>query len=58
MADQNLDRRRMAGDQERRITAATAIGFNAVKPMIEFQASLLRLWADSIESFAQITKKG
>lgn len=58
MADQNLDTRRMARDQESRITAATAIGLNTVKPMIQFQVSLLRLWADSIESLAQNYEKG
>jgi hypothetical protein len=58
MADQHLDTRRMARDQESRITAATAIGLNTVKPMIQFQVSLLRLWADSIESLAQNYEKG
>lgn len=58
MADQNLDTRRMARDQESRITAATAIGLNTVKPMIQFQVPLLRLWADSIESLAQNYEKG
>lgn len=58
MADQNLDTRRMARDQESRITAATAIGLNTVKPMIQFQVSLLKLWADSIESLAQNYEKG
>lgn len=58
MADQNLDTRRMARDQESRITAATAIGLNTVTPMIQFQVSLLRLWADNIESIAQNYEKG
>lgn len=58
MADQNLDTRRMARHQESRITAATAIGLNTVTPMIQFQVSLLRLWADNIESIAQNYEKG
>ena len=53
MAEQSFDTRRMTRDQERRIAAATAIGLNAVKPILQFQVSLLRLWADNIEKFAQ-----
>ncbi|MCP3369206.1 hypothetical protein [Bradyrhizobium cajani] len=48
MADStNADR--FARDQQRRIAAATAIGMNALKPMMHFQVSMLRMWADSIE---------
>ncbi|MGV7216619.1 hypothetical protein [Bradyrhizobium sp. UFLA05-112] len=36
-------------DPQRRIAAATAIGVNALKPMLRFQVSLLRMWADSVE---------
>ena len=37
------------GDPQRRIAAATAIGMNALKPMLRFQVSMLRMWADSVE---------
>ena len=58
MIDQSFDARRLATDQESRITATTAMGLNTVKPMIQFQLSLLRLWANSIESLAQNYEKG
>jgi hypothetical protein len=53
MAEQSSDTRRMTRDQERRIAAATAIGVNAVRPILQFQVALLRLWADNIEKLAQ-----
>ncbi|MDE1934722.1 hypothetical protein [Bradyrhizobium sp.] len=40
------------------ISAATAIGFNSLKPMMHFQATMLRMWADSIERFAGSYEKG
>ncbi|WP_407179584.1 hypothetical protein [Bradyrhizobium sp. STM 3562] len=58
MADQSFDVGRMARNQESRIAASTAIGLNAVKPMIQFQVSLLRLWADNIEALAENYEKG
>jgi hypothetical protein len=58
MADQSLDMRRIAREQEDRIAAATAVGLNAVKPMIQFQASMVRLWADNIETFARNYERG
>jgi len=48
MAD-NTSADRFARDPQRRIAAATAIGMNALKPMMHFQVSMLRMWADSIE---------
>ncbi|MBR0902341.1 MULTISPECIES: hypothetical protein [Bradyrhizobium] len=48
MAD-NTNADRFARDPQRRIAAATAIGMNALKPMMHFQVSMLRMWADSIE---------
>ena len=51
MADKtNADR--FTRDPEGRIAAATAIGMNALKPMMHFQISMLRMWADSIERLA------
>ena len=52
MADNTSDANRFARDPQRRITAATAIGMNALKPIMHFQVSMLRMWADSIERFA------
>ena len=57
MADQILDARRVARDQQRRLTAATAIGLNALRPVIHFQVSLLRLWARNIEKLADNVEK-
>lgn len=52
MADQTATPNRIANDPQRRIAAATAIGMNALKPMIHLQVSMLRMWADSIEKLA------
>lgn len=52
MADQTATPNRLANEPQRRIAAATAIGMNALKPMIRFQVSMLRMWADSIERLA------
>jgi len=51
MAD-NTNADRFASESQRRIAAATAMGMNALKPMMHFQVSMLRLWADSIERLA------
>jgi hypothetical protein len=53
MTDQSLDVRRIVREQENRISAAAAVGLNAVKPIIQFQASMARLWADNVEMFAR-----
>ena len=42
-------------DQQRRISA---IGMNVLKPIMHFQVSMLRMWADSIERFADNYEKG
>lgn len=39
-------------------TTATAIGIDALKPIVHFQISILRMWADSIERFAGNCEKG
>jgi hypothetical protein len=46
------DENRFASEPQRRIAAATAIGMNALKPMMHFQVTMLRMWADSIERLA------
>jgi hypothetical protein len=58
MADMTSKANRFARDPQRRITAATAIGMNALKPIVHFQVSMLRMWADSIERFAGNYEKG
>ena len=57
MAEQSFDITRATRDQQRRISAATAVGFNALKPVLQFQVSLFRLWADNIEMFARNCEK-
>jgi len=42
---------RVAHDAQSRIMA-TAIGMDALRPIMHFQVSMLRMWADSIERFA------
>jgi hypothetical protein len=44
--------------QQRRITAATAMGLNVLKPIMHAQVSMLRMWADSIERFVGNYEKG
>jgi hypothetical protein len=58
MSDNISNANRSARDSQRRITAATAIGMNALKPIMHFQVSMLRMWADSIERFAGHYEKG
>ncbi|MCK1741264.1 hypothetical protein IVA80_10385 [Bradyrhizobium sp. 139] len=58
MADTIASANRIARDPQGRITAATAIGMNALKPIMRFQVSMLRMWADSIERFAGNYEKG
>ena len=52
MAGQTISANRFARDPQRHIAAATAIGMSALKPMMHFQITMLRMWADSIERFA------
>ena len=58
MPDNISNANRFAPDPQSRITAATAIGMNALKPIMHFQVSMLRMWADSIERFAGNYEKG
>ena len=58
MADVTPNANRLARESQGRITAATAIGMNALKPIMHFQVSMLRMWADSIERFAGNYEKG
>ena len=58
MADKISDAHRVVREQQRRFTHAAAIGLNALKPIMRFQASMLRLWAQNIERFAGNDKEG
>lgn len=58
MADKTTNADRFARDPQRGVTAATAIGMNALRPILNFQISMLRMWADSIERFAGRYHKG
>ena len=58
MTDKTSDANRFAREQQSRITAATAMGLDALKPIIQFQASMLRLWADNMERLAGHYEKG
>ena len=58
MADKTSNTDRFTRDPQRGITSATAIGINALKPIMHFQVSMLRIWADSIERFAGNYQKG
>jgi hypothetical protein len=56
MADKIVNN--LARDSQTRMSAATAIGMHALKPMLHFQVSLLRMWADSVERLAGNYEKG
>jgi hypothetical protein len=57
MADQSLDARRIAREQEGRMAASASIGFNAVKPFIQFQISMMRVFAENIDQVARNYEK-
>lgn len=52
MADKSANADRFVRNPQGGMTAVTAIGMNALKPIMSFQISMLRMWADSIERFA------
>jgi hypothetical protein len=55
---ESLDARRIARDQESRIAAAASVGFNATKPLFQYQTAILRLWADNFEMLARHYENG
>jgi len=57
-SDRVLDTAHLAREQETRIVAAACIGLNAAKPLVEYQSSLLRLWADNVEVAARNYENG
>jgi hypothetical protein len=58
MADTSLDIHRMAREQENRIAATAAIGINAAMPFVQFQTSMLRIWAENFESTVRSYERG
>jgi hypothetical protein len=58
MADTSLDVHRMAREQENRIAATAAIGINAAMPFVQFQTSMMRIWAENVESTARNYERG
>jgi hypothetical protein len=58
MTEQSLDARRMAQDQQSRITAAMVLGLNAGRPFLQYQPSMLRLMADYFELMARNYERG
>jgi len=57
MADQSLDARRIAREQEERMAASADIGFKAAKPFVQFQTSMMRLFAENMEQAARNYEK-
>ena len=53
MADQSLDARRIAREQEGRMAASASIGLNAIKPFVQFQTAMMRVFAENIEQAAR-----
>lgn len=55
----NISKANRSGrDPQRHITAATAVGMYALKPIVHLQLSMLRMWADNIERFAGNYERG
>ena len=60
MADttHNLDARRVAREQESRMAATASIGLNVAQPFVQFQTSMLRVFAENMEQAARNFEKG
>ena len=54
---ESLDVRRMAREQEERMTANVDFGFKAAKPFVQFQTSMMRLFAENMEQAARNYEK-
>ena len=57
-ANQSLDARRIARDQETRVAAVAAVGLNAATPLFQYQTSMLRLMADNFEPIVRNYDQG
>lgn len=51
--NQTLDSRRIVRDTEARIAAASSAALSSAKPFVEFQTSIMRLWANNCELLAR-----
>jgi hypothetical protein len=58
MSDQSLEARRIAREQERRVAATAAVGLNTMVPILQFQISALRMWANNIELLMRNCERG
>ena len=58
MVDNISNANHIAADARRRTIVTPAIGMNAFRPIMFFQVSMLRMWADSIERFAGYYQQG
>jgi hypothetical protein len=56
-ATQSLDARRIAREQESRMAATASIGLNVAQPFVQFQTSMLRVFAENIEQAARNYEK-
>ena len=52
-ANQSFDARRMAREQESRMAATASMGLNVAQPFVQFQTSMLRVFAENIEQAAR-----
>jgi hypothetical protein len=57
-SDRGLDAAHLAREQETQIVAAACMGLNAAQPLVQYQSSLLRLWADNVEVAARNYENG
>ncbi|MDA9431919.1 hypothetical protein [Bradyrhizobium sp. CCBAU 51627] len=58
MVDKPTNTNRFARNPQSGMAAATALGMNALRPIMKFQISMLRMWADSIERLASNYDRG
>ena len=56
-ANQSLDARRMAREQEGRMAATAFRGLNVAQPFVQFQTSMLRMFAENVEQAARYYEK-
>jgi hypothetical protein len=56
-ANQSFDARRMAREQESRMAATASMGLNVAQPFVQFQTSMLRVFAENIEQAARNYEK-
>ena len=58
MTDEVSKRAHLPREQQRSISAGAGMGMNVFKPIMQFQVSMLRMLADSIEGLAGKYEKG